>query len=184
MVVGRCRYWCAASPGPGAGSRRLGADGMADAGRAYRGAVGQFRHAFPHITRSGQCRSAAKSPPRQHVSASQRGGSRRAVMKARQPPAESPATTRTHISHRRTTRSLVPPEGLYEVCDEDAADADADVEREPKSDGSADAAHGAAANPVPDPQSGPPPAGSRDVVARHHHSTRSARWTTMGCGRR
>jgi len=56
---------------------------------------------------------------------------------------------------------LIPPDQLYEVCDEDAVDAD--VEGEPKSDGSADAAHGAAANPVPDPQSGAPPAGSRDI---------------------
>jgi hypothetical protein len=73
----------------------------------------------------------------------------RTVIKARQ---------RTHISPADALR-LVPPDHLYEVCDEDAVDVDVDVEDEPESDGSADAAHGAAANPVPDARSGRPPAG-------------------------
>ena len=52
-------------------------------------------------------------------------------------------------SHRgmpATTRSdWFRPVKLYEVCDEDAVD----VEDEPEPDGSADAAHGAAAKPDP-----------------------------------
>lgn len=72
---------------------------------------------------------------------------------------------------------LVPPKELYEVCDEDGVD----VENEPESDGSDDAAHGAAAM-LPRSPERPPPARGPDVVARHHHSTRSARWTTVVWG--
>ena len=57
--------------------------------------------------------------------------------------------TRTHISPSDDTLSLVPPEELYEVCDEDAVDVDVDVEDEPESDGPADAAHGAAGQSCP-----------------------------------
>ena len=68
-------------------------------------------------------------------------------MKARQPPAESPATTCTQIPPSADTLRLVPPEELYEVCDEDAVDVD--VDDEPESDGPADAAHGAAGQSCP-----------------------------------
>jgi hypothetical protein len=57
---------------------------------------------------------------------------------------------------------LVPPEQLYEVCEEDGVDVD--VDDEPESDGSADAAHDAAANPVPDPRSGRPPVGGEAMT--------------------